>query len=281
MPAPAQFTSAFYALGAVGAWGISDFLGGYTARRFNSFFLAAIGHAAGFTLVFALASGSHLQAPALRSVLWAMMAGLSGGTALALFYRALAQGNMGLAAPVSTVIGAAIPAAFSIWIEGLPRPLAIAGFALALLGIWLISRPEESGRPQGLGLAFIAGLGFAGFYIFMKQAGDSAALWLAACSRGASLVMTAFITVAGRKFRPSYARGAVIGALAGCLDVSGTVMFVRAEQTGRLDTAVVLTSLYPVITILLARMFLNERFTFWKTAGMIAALAAVPMIARG
>jgi drug/metabolite transporter (DMT)-like permease len=281
MPAPAQFTSAFYALGAVGAWGISDFLGGYTARRFNSFFLAAIGHAAGFTMVFALASGSHLQAPGLRSVLWAMMAGLSGGTALALFYRALAQGNMGLAAPVSTVIGAAIPAAFSIWIEGLPRPLAIAGFALALLGIWLISRPEESGRPQGLGLAFIAGLGFAGFYIFMKQAGDSAALWLAACSRGASLVMTAIITVAGRKFRPSYARGAVVGALAGCLDVSGTVMFVRAEQTGRLDTAVVLTSLYPVITILLARMFLNERFTFWKTAGMIAALAAVPMIARG
>jgi len=281
MPAPTQFTSAFYALGAVGAWGISDFLGGYTARRFNSFFLAAIGHAAGFSLVYALATASHAHVPVARSAVWAMLAGISGGTALALFYRALAQGNMGLAAPVSTVIGAAIPAAFSIWIEGLPRPLAIAGFALALLGIWLISRPEESGRPQGLKLALIAGLGFAGFYICMKQAGDSAALWLAACSRGASFVMTSIITLAGRKFSPFYSRGALIGAFAGCLDVTGTVMFVRAEQTGRLDTAVVLTSLYPVVTILLARMVLKERFTFWKTAGMAAALAAVPMIARG
>jgi drug/metabolite transporter (DMT)-like permease len=281
MSNPAQLTSAFYALGAVGAWGISDFLGGYTARRFNSFFLASIGHAAGFSMVFALATGSHAQAPVARSAAWAMLAGISGGTALALFYRALAQGNMGLAAPVSTVIGAAIPAAFSIWVEGLPHPLAMAGFGLALLGIWLISRPEESVRPQGLGLAFIAGLGFAGFYICMKQAGDGAALWLAASSRGASFVMTAIITLAGRKFSPFYARGAIIGGLAGCLDVSGTVMFVRAEQTGRLDTAVVLTSLYPVITILLARMFLNERFTFWRTAGMAAALAAVPMIARG
>jgi drug/metabolite transporter (DMT)-like permease len=281
MSLPIQLTSAVYALGAVGAWGVSDFLGGYTAKRFNSFLLAAIGHAAGFSMVFALATASHLQAPLARSAIWAMLAGVSGGTALALFYQALAQGNMGLAAPVSTVIGAAIPAVFSIWIEGLPRPLAIAGFALALVGIWLISRPEDSGRPQGLGLAVVAGLGFAGFYIFMKQAGAGAAMWLASFSRGASLAITAIIVMAGRKFAPFYSRGAVVGALAGCLDVGGTVMFVRAEQTGRLDTAVVLTSLYPVVTIFLARMFLNERFTFWKTAGMIAALAAVPMIARG
>ena len=281
MPVPAQFSSAIYALGAVGAWGVSDFLGGYTARRFNSFFLSAIGHAAGFTMVFTIAAANHMSPPAARSMAWAMLAGLCGGTALALFYRALSQGNMGLAAPVATVIGAAIPAVFTIWVEGLPQPMAMAGFGLALIGIWLISRPEKSGRPQGLGLALIAGLGFAGFYIFMKQAGSGAALWLAACSRGASLVVTAIITLAGRKFRPFYAGGAVIGALAGCLDVSGTVMFVRAAQTGRLDTAVVLTSLYPVITILLARTFLNERFTVWKTVGMAAALAAVPMIARG
>lgn len=277
----AQLPSAIYALGTVSCWGVSDFLGGYTARKFNSFFLALLGHAGGFSLVFAIAAGNHLPLPATRGVVWAMLAGASGGTALALFYRALAQGNMGLAAPVSTVIGAAIPALFAIWIEGLPRPLTIAGFALALVGIWLISRPEESGRAQGLGLAVVSGLGFAGFYIFMKQAGEGTAWWLAACSRGASLVATAVITLAGRKFRPFYPAGAVIGVLAGCLDVTGTVLFVRAAQTGRLDTAVVLTSLYPVITILLARAILKERFTPWKTAGMAAALAAVPMIARG
>jgi drug/metabolite transporter (DMT)-like permease len=281
MPLPAHYASATYALGAVCCWGISDFLGGYTARKFNSFFLAMLGHAGGFSMVFAIAAGNHMPLPATRGIVWAMLAGASGGTALALFYRALAQGNMGLAAPVSTVIGAAIPAGFAIWIEGFPGPLTVGGFALALVGIWLISRPEESGRPQGLGLAVISGLGFAGFYICMKEAGNGTAWWLAACSRGASLVATAVITLAGRKFRPFYPAGAVIGVLAGCLDVTGTVLFVRAAQTGRLDTAVVLTSLYPVITILLARAILKERFTAWKTAGMAAALAAVPMIARG
>src|SRR5437899_2279838 len=199
MAASAQFTSAIYALGAVCTWGTSDFLGGHTARRFNSFFLATIGHAGGFFMVFAIAAGRHMALPAPRGMAWAVMAGASGGTALALFYRALAQGNMGLAAPVSTVIGAAIPAVFAIWVEGFPRPLTFAGFTLALVGIWLISRrPEESGRPQGLGLAVISGLGFAGFYICMKQAGNGTAWSLAACSRGASLGATAVITFAGR-----------------------------------------------------------------------------------
>src|SRR5437667_7620566 len=207
MPISAQYASATYALGAVCCWGISDFLGGYTARKFNSFFLAMLGHAGGFTMVFAIAAGNHMALPSTRGIVWAMLAGASGGTALALFYRALAQGNMGLAAPVSTVIGAAIPAGFAIWVEGFPGPLAIAGFGLALLGIWLISRPEESGRPQGLGLASVAGLGFAGFFIFMNEAGSGAAVWLAACSRGASLVVTAIITVGGKKFSPFYAKG--------------------------------------------------------------------------
>jgi drug/metabolite transporter (DMT)-like permease len=63
------------------------------------------------------------------------------------------------------------------------------------------------------------------------------------------------------------------------LDVTGTICFVRATQTGRLDAAVMLTSLYPAITVILARIFLREHFTRWKLVGMLAALAAVPLIA--
>jgi len=66
--------------------------------------------------------------------------------------------------------------------------------------------------------------------------------------------------------------------VAGCLDVSGSVVFIRASQTGRLDAAVILASLYPVVTVLLARIVLNEQFTRWKTVGMLAALVAVPLI---
>ncbi len=281
MAAPSQFASTIYALGAVGAWGISDFVGGYTARRFHSFFLAALGHLSGTTMVACLALATHETFPPLPHLRWAAAAGACGGVSLALFYRALSQGNMGLAAPVSAVIGAALPTAFGMFTEGFPGIVPIAGFVLALVGIWLISRPEGGGRPKGVALAMIAGFGFALFFIFIRQAGSGAALWIAAASRASSLVVSATITIVGRKFAPSYPLGFALGLFAGCMDVTGTVMFVRASQTGRLDTAVILSSLYPAITVLLARFLLKEHFTRWRTVGMIAALAAVVMIARG
>jgi drug/metabolite transporter (DMT)-like permease len=281
MPAAAQLVSVLFALGAFLSWGISDFVGGYTARRFNSFYLAALGHFSGTVLMVALALANHEPIPSLIHLRWAFAAGVCGGVALALFYRALSQGNMGLAAPVSAVLGAAVPVAFGIFTEGLPKALAIAGFGFALVGIWLVSRPDDGRRPEGLALAMISGVGFALFFIFVKQAGIGSALWIAAGSRGASLVATGLITLVGRKFKPAYPAGFGLGLLAGCIDVTGTFLFVRASQMGRPDTAVILSSLYPALTVILARIFLGEHFTRWRTVGMIAALVAVPMIASG
>ncbi len=202
-----------------------------------------------------------------------------GGSALAVFYRALSVGNMGLTAPISAILAAAIPALYGMLIQGLPHPLQLAGFILAAFGIWLISRSDQAGRPQGIGLAVIAGVGFAGFYICARQAGTGSALWLAGASRFAAFVCTACWTLATRSFQPRQTSSLRWGALAGLIDVSGSVFFFRAVQTGRMDAAVVLTSLYPVITVLLARIVLKERFTPWKVAGIVAALAAVPLIA--
>jgi uncharacterized membrane protein len=113
----------------------------------------------------------------------------------------------------------------------------------------------------------------------MREAGSGGALWLAAAARSASLLVTGTAVITGRKFSPTYRLGFALGLIAGCVDVTGTVFFVRASQTGRLDTAVVISSLYPAITVLLARIFLAERFTRWKTIGILAALASVPLIA--
>ncbi|HKW25101.1 MAG TPA: DMT family transporter [Terriglobales bacterium] len=261
-------------------WGSADFIGGIAAKTTDSFLVAALAHASGFVVMASVALLAHAAFPSTGPMLWALAAGASGGVALAIFYRALASGHMGLNAPVAALLAAAIPVAFAFSVEGIPHPLQVAGFVLAGLGIWFISKPDHvTGRPKGLGLAVIAGLGFAGFFLCINQTGDSSALWSAALSRCLAFFLVSLILAVKWRRGGVATRSAWLGLLAGVLDVSGTAFFVRADQTGRLDASVVLCSLYPVITVLLAVCFLKERFTRVKLAGIAAAVAAVPLIA--
>lgn len=275
-----QLVPVGFSLAAVLCWGTSDFSGGYASKRSDSFLVTLLSHAGGFTLMLTLALSTHAAYPSSESRMWALLAGALGGSALAIFYRVLATGNMGITAPVAAVLGAAIPAAFAMLTQGLPGTLSIAGFLLAGIGIWLISRPEGgASNYSGIFMAALAGIGFAGFFICIDRAGTSSALWSAVHSRFASLVVVALIVLFRRGRGRLQPGDAALALFAGCLDVTGTAVFIRAEQTGRLDTAVVLSSLYPVITVLLARAILHEHFTRWKTVGIFAALLAVPLIA--
>ncbi len=278
-------------LTAVGAWGTSDFLGGIGARRGNVFLFTTFVHLSGMLLAGALALAIGLPFPDAHSVLWSLAAGAIGGIGLALFYRGLAVGKMGIVAPVSAVLGAAIATAVAAFTEGVPSNRHLLGFVLAGIGVWLISRTEESveggseeektngGRPRGLGLAILSGCGFAGFFFCIHRAGQGSALWIAVCSRFASFIVTLAIVIAGRQFRAVARPVLAIALAAGILEITGSVVFVRASQIGRLDVAVVLSSLYPAVTVILARIFLREHFSRARTIGMLAALAAVPMIA--
>lgn len=275
-----QLVPTSFGLAAVLAWGSSDFLGGFGSRRANAYFLTAISHAGGLALALTLAVGTHAAFPPMASVGWALLAGACGGAALSLFYGALASGKMGLTAAVAAVVGAAIPAGVGIFVDGLPGTLALTGFGLAAVGIWLIARPEVGGlTTKGLTTAVICGIGFACFFLFIQRAGNASALWASVCSRFAALVVVSVIVLLGGHIKTMDATRVGIGIAAGMLDVSGTMCFIRAAQTGRLDSAVMLTSLYPAITVILARIFLREHFTRWKLVGILVALAAVPLIA--
>lgn len=273
------YASAVFSLATILCWGSADFIGGLAAKTADSFLVTALAHASGFTVMACLALLAHAPFPSTGPMLWALAAGASGGFALAIFYRALASGHMGLNAPLAALLAAAIPVGFAFRVEGVPQAAQMAGFVLAGLGIWFISKPDHiSGRPKGLGLALLAGLGFAGFFLCINQTGNSSALWSAALSRCLALLLVCSV-LAGKWLRGAVAkRLAWLGLLAGVLDVSGTAFFVRADQTGRLDVSVVLCSLYPVITVLLAICFLKERFTRLRLVGIAAAIAAVPLI---
>ncbi len=275
-----QSATAAYGLAAVFAWGTSDFLGGYFTRRLNVFLFTAVFNVGGLILMSVLAVASHALLPSSHSVLWALAGGVTGGLGVAIFFRALSTGKMGLTAPVAAVLGAAIPTLVSIFIEGPPGKFTIAGFALAATGLWLITRVEDGGTPQGIGLAVLAGIGFAGFYLCLREAGSGSVLWFAALTRTGGLIITGAIALSLGNLRISLA-DAGRAALTGCIDSLGTMLFILASQSGRLDEAVVISSLYPAVTVLLARFFLKEHLTRWRFIGLLAALAAVPMIASG
>lgn len=281
-----QFAPAAYSVTAVFLWGASDFAGGLGSRRANAFVLTAFSHVCALVLMFAIAFTQHGAFPDRASIFWAVAAGAIGGFSLAIFYRALASGQMGLSAPIAALLGASIPTLVDIALEGAPSRWSILGFALAILAIWLISRPEapgendESGHPKGVAAAALAGVGFAGFYLCIHQATGSPT-WIAAISRIGSLATTSIAVVAIRAplrlDRPSVA----LGGVAGCFDITASALFIYANQHGRLDEAVVITSLYPAVTVVLARIVLKEHFSRWKVIGLLAALTAVPLIAAG
>ncbi len=271
-------SGAVFGLLSAASFGTADFSGGIAAKRAHVFGVLTVARGCGLALMLALAWVSREPVPPRTDLLWACAAGVIGGLALPALYRALAIGKMGIAAPVTSVLSAALPVVVAGLTEGLPHTVQIAGLLLALVGLWFISRPEGRIRPQGLGLALFAGVGFGSFLVFMKQATHTAVYWPLATALGASLGLAAIILVMQHGSLPGVS---VLPAAfaAGALDTFGNFFFILAAQRGRLDVAAVLSSLYPAFTVLLARLLLKERITRLQTAGMTAALVAVPLIA--
>jgi drug/metabolite transporter (DMT)-like permease len=211
-----------------------------------------------------------------------MTAGALGAVGLAALYRGLAVGRMAVVAPVSAVLSAVLPVAWGALSEGLPATTRLAGFALALLGIWLIARQGNGGnsatRRAGLGLALLAGACFGGFLIAMNQGARGGTFWpLTAARATAFLLLLATALVRRGPWRP--ATGALpLVLLSGALDAGGNALFVLSSQAGRLDVAAVLASMYPASTVLLAAALLRERIGRAQAVGIAVALAAIALI---
>ncbi len=211
--------------------------------------------------------------------MWGSVAGLAGAVGLVAFYQALSVGRMGVVAPIAAMLSAAIPVLFGALIEGLPGPLQLIGFVLAFIAVGLISGlGVVKGRPKGLGLALLAGLGFGSFFILISRVSHGAIFWPLAAARLSSLLfLFAVVLIRRQKVLPEKSVWPVV-FLAGALDVAGNVFFVLATHTGRLDVAAILSSLYPAVTVLLATIILKERVTRLQTIGILVALVAIPLI---
>jgi len=272
--------TAVFGLASAASWGAGDFSGGLAARRADLYAVLLVSQTVGAVSLAVLAVARAEPGPSPSMLGWGSAAGLMGAVGIAALYRALAIGRMGMAAPVTALVAAALPVLFASFSEGLPSPMQFVGFGLGLSGVWLISRPEgATGRPEGLGLALLSGIGFGTFFIFIGQVRAPAVFWPLTAAKGVSLLLVLAVARGAGRLRLPKGPLPPLAGLAGVLDAGGNAFFVLAEQAGRLDVASILASLYPAATVFLAHLILGERVSRMQAVGIATALVAIPLIA--
>ena len=275
----AGWLSAAYGLLSATSWGAGDFLGGLASKRTGVYAVVIGSQLFGVIALVAAALVLGDDTPSATHLAWAALAGVCGAIGLLALYRALAVGRMGLAAPVSGVLSAAIPVLVASRLEGFPGWLKMSGFVVALVGVWLIARTDGGGwRAADLGLPVLAGCGFGAFIVIIARASGSAVLWPLVSARCASIVALAvFAALIRAEAFPARSQLATVVS-AGVADAAGNAFLVLAARTCRLDVAAVLSSLYPASTVVLARVVLDEKLSPTQAFGVLAVLSAIVII---
>ena len=273
--------AAALALAAAASWGVGDFFGGLKSRSLNPVAILIVAQPIGLALL-AIWVGVRGQGPPGSSVLWACLAAVLGTTGLIAFYKGMAAGALSIVAPIAGA-GAAIPVIWGLAHGDHPSGYQELGFAAALIGVVLASferRPEAARLAAGVGWAVIAMLAFGAYYIPMHEASHGDFLWAAFVFR---LTSTTLIAAAWLVLRPPSARRADLPVLAsiGILDTGGNVFFAAASAKGLVSVVSILASLYPVVTVLLARAVLHERVHRSQELGIALALAGIVLISAG
>jgi drug/metabolite transporter (DMT)-like permease len=277
-----EFAAIGLGLASALSWGSGDFCGGQATKRASVLPVLVLAEASGLVGLLLLALFTGEPWPDQTTLLWSLAAGVAGLVGLASLYQGLAIGGAALVAPISAVLAAAIPVIFSIFTVGLPGGVQVGGFALSLLGIWLIAGETmgEGGERRGLGMALLAGLGFGWYFVFTGQAGEGGTYWPTALARAVALavVLPIWLLRRGRNPVAMSSTALLLGLVSGLFDAGGNAFYVLASQSGRLDVAAVLASLYPASTVLLARLVLGERLGPRRIGGLLAVLLAIGLI---
>jgi len=277
-----------FALTAALLYGSADFLGGAATRRAHVLSVLLITAPAGLAVVglAALLAGGPPQAAALA---WGACAGAAGGVGFVFLYAGLAAGPMSVVAPVSALTSTVLPVAAALADGERPGLHVYIGALACVAAIVLVSSGGDQasgGTPiisrrtaRGIGCGIASGVTFGMFFLFIHNGGESGALWPVVAARLAETLIF-LAAAAGTRTGPVGWRrdGRVFAAAlgAGAADATGNVCYVLATHVGLFGLAVVLTSLFPGVTVLLARFLLGERMRWARRAGL--ALAAVGII---
>jgi drug/metabolite transporter (DMT)-like permease len=234
---------------------------------------------AGLTLVIAVSRAETL--PPAWEIGWAIIGGIFGGIGIAALYRGLSTGRMGIVAPISGVLAAALPVGLGFILQGPPGPTRLAGMAVALVAVVLVSQAGGGGSRRDIGLGLLAGSGIAVFNVALSRFAAGQVFAPLTIVRAAEGLMFILIVSIGR--RPWRLSRSVLPLviLVGTLDMGGNALYILATQAGRLDVATILSSLYPVTTVILAAILLRERIAGSHLVGVLLAIVAIILIGAG
>ncbi|MDX2441159.1 MAG: EamA family transporter [Desulfobacterales bacterium] len=269
-----------FGLGSAVAWGAGDFTGGLASRKGNLLGVIFASQFIGGLLLAVLGLIFSESIPPLPYLLYGGLAGVFGNIGLIALYKGLAQGRMGIVAPLSAVLTALVPVGYSAFYSGLPSIVQIVGFICFMVSIWLLSAGDTGFKmtQNELFLSIIAGLGFGFFFILIDRANDLAIFWPLVSARLFSVSFLFFVVQITRKpTKPVAGQWKFIG-ITGVLDAAGNLFFSVATHLGRLDISAVLGSLYPAATVFLAWFFLKENLGRKQWVGVVGAFVALILI---
>ena len=272
--------AAIFAVGSAAAWGAGDFSGGLASKRSSPLSVTLVSNPLGLILVIALALVRGAPGPSQHDAILGFSAGMCGAIGLLAFYRALASGKMGVVAPITAVVANVISMLFGAFSEGFPSALQLVGFGLAILGVYVISKPETNVRVSFTDLipVLTAGVAFGVFFILTGNYSGNDLGWTLVVARLGTISMVVASALWTRHQFKLERQGLPLVFVAGGMDTLGNVLFALATQMGRLDVGSALSSLYPVTTVVLAIIFLRERLSRSQGLGAVIALISIPLI---
>jgi uncharacterized membrane protein len=269
-------------LGAALLYGGSDFGGGLASRRLGSLTVNVVGSSVGVAFIWSALGLSGGPAPTTHAVVWGLLSGLGGGVGTMMLYRGLARGQMSVVGPVSAVGAAVVPVVVGVVLGDRPGLLGAAGVLVALPAIALVAA-SGSVAPGALRSslfdALTAGTAFGLMFVGLAQAGGHAGLWPVATEQTSSLVLLLVVAAVTRTSLKVNVRSLGLPVLAGVTGSLATLLYFAATLQGMLATVAIVTSLYPGVTVLLARIVTHERFRPVQRVGLGLCAVAVLAIA--
>ena len=265
-------------------WGTSDFSGGTLTRRLPAVTVAAVSELIGLTGVVIAAAATGALSGSSGYFWWGVLGALSGTAGIVAFYEALATGTMGVVAPIAAM-GVVVPVVAGLVQGERPSVWQIAGIVVAVVGVILASGPElhgdggQRGSARPLALAGVAAVGFGVVFVAISHGAEHNTLMTLIVMRGVAVALMVVIALATSTSLRVGRRDVPMLFVVGAFDVGANVTFAYASRHGLLSVVSVLSSLYPAVTVLLARLVHTERLGRAQLAGVVAALGGVVLIA--